>query len=672
MEKRELAFVAVCIAYLGLHFVAAIFPGYYLWGFDSWQYLGIIPSILLLTVGILVSFERINPRIDKISRKLFSNLIKLPFIVWLLIIGALLFLLREKTFFLGDGYFRISETKNGVLFFAAEPLDAFIHSFLYKILNPPTGISAEDIYAYISILSGLAAIAGVRYYLRKMVQVRYDRFRINLLIFCGGYLQLFAGYAESYSILAASLVILLISGLHMLRSGRYSIVPALMFTLSVLLHPMTLILFPALAYAYYKITKQSETPQVKYWLLPLVIFAGSYALLVLGFWARGFDPAKLIKVFFGESHILPLLSSANLYGIISLPHLNDVINLLALGMPILVSLPYASENLKKHFGDRYVIFVTISATMLFLFLVLFKPALGFARDWDIFSLSTIPLSVLTAILLYRNKQYFEKYSSAIIIICFLHTLPWIWLNAGEDRSYARAEKLAGTNYWTDAARGQLYIELSNRYFAKGLPEKAFDFLKLAYKYEKNPNYLKPASELSYKLGKFNDAVFYLNEMLVKYPDTTFITSYLPDAYLQLKMPDSAIAYLNSATAARPNDDRLLVRLGAVYMSVSNTAQAEGFFKKASEINPENIDALNYLAYIYYSGKNFTKAAEMYESILEKYPGNPNIHANIALIYNKLGNDSAVASHLDYAAKNGLNPQVLAELKKQIESDKITK
>ena len=70
-------------------------------------------------------------------------------------------MLRVHVHSLGDGYQRVYQVEKGYLHNPPEPLDFFLHSILYRLLNPSLGVSAESIYTSLSIIFGIVLVTGV-------------------------------------------------------------------------------------------------------------------------------------------------------------------------------------------------------------------------------------------------------------------------------------------------------------------------------------------------------------------------------------------------------------------------------------------------------------------------------------------------------------------------------
>jgi len=153
---------------LPLVFLAAgrFLPGPYAWGFNHLAYLpgwvfGIwLAAALLLGTLLLPSVQRAT--CDRLAGVLPRFLFERCWVPWALsaIAGGLFFLLRERSFFMGDGYLVGELVDRGVQFRAFDSLDYLLHFQVYQRLGQGGArFSSFDLYRGSAILAGMLAVA---------------------------------------------------------------------------------------------------------------------------------------------------------------------------------------------------------------------------------------------------------------------------------------------------------------------------------------------------------------------------------------------------------------------------------------------------------------------------------------------------------------------------------
>ena len=376
-----------------LYFFSSIFGSEYLWGISHLSYLPkymyIFPIILILVSIIPKSKNSLDNYFNRTADKKLS----LRIIIGLIFISFVLF--AQAIPILGDGFLRIRNIEAGMMISGAEPGDTFVHAVVYRLLNNFVTVSGAAVYSLVSLLSG----AGFLIYLAKRSIRLFDNhsdqlFFILILVFNGIFYQFF-GYVESYSILILLLSMLLTELIISLKYIEYNLSIPVLLALAIITHPVALIFLPAYFIYFFKI----RFPLKKI-IIDLIIMAGIGAMLVImsliaGKGLFGFLPEP------GENTLLPVLSSADIYGAFSFFHLLDILNLLFLAAPvIIINLLFGVEKYSKITKS----FLIISIIPI-LFVLFFNPALGFARDWDLFSIAFIPLILVFSFQLAQNKEY---------------------------------------------------------------------------------------------------------------------------------------------------------------------------------------------------------------------------------------------------------------------------
>lgn len=615
------------IIYLGFHLLSLIEPTYFLWGVNSWTYLPIIISLFLILISLLSLNHKLQDFLyEKIFKKDIYNF-KL-FIIILILFFILANIFKESTFFLGDGYLRITNASKGIFFSASEPLDTFLHSFLTNILN----ISSVKVYEYLSILSGLFAIIGIYYYSSKYFENKKNVFLIMGIILTTGASQLFYGYVESYSIFSVFLILFSLSSLNMIKQNKFSYSPTLYLSFALLLHSIAIVLIPAYLYLYYKVHRNNKNIKAVIINFSLLIIIVVISILLLSSITNVSAIQKYLEVFSSDSNLLPVFTNSNSYGIISINHLIDILNEIFLVFPAIIVIPLIVKYSKKVFYNSEIIFLSILSIPFLLFLILFKPNLGFARDWDLFSLFAFPLSILVVLLLLKIKEIrIYKIIIPLLIISAVHTFSWILVNSNEGQSLSRAKAILKTSYWTKKSKALLADDLSRYYLENKKTQKALKMSKFAYQNENNPRYLFKIATLSYNLKKIQEADKYFQELTKSNYKLAKVYNYLGDINLELR----------------------------------NLNRAERYYQKSYSLDTTNLAAINNIGLINLQFAKYQKAIKMFKHSLKYVPNNALLNYYTAICnINLMQYDSALL-YLDFAQKYGYRPNIINSLRKEV-------
>ncbi|MGB2768350.1 MAG: hypothetical protein WBC88_01325, partial [Candidatus Zixiibacteriota bacterium] len=499
MTKRQISgklFGSVFLPWMAililLHLLTIYLAPAYMWGAHFYHFyplwIGWILALVSLTILIPGVGESLYPKFEALAKRIrrpFDSLSQnksflLPSFASL----PIFWIFRNRLHLLGDGMFRITDLPEGRLHLQ-EWLDAFIHLVVYRVMvKLIPGWTPEFTYAIISVLCG-----GAFVYLALKLSALLGKTGLGkVLIFFSlislGSIQLFFGYVESYSILQVTLLAyILFSAMYLLR--KVNVFPALIaFLVSVGLHVTSLVFVPSFIYLLTRTDKsrsgkkRAPTKTIS----NAFIFAG---LMVASFlvvsWifvvATGLE--KTGKGIF----ILPLIATESYpFGMFSLAHISEFINQLLLLSPLGISLIvfFLLFKLKfNQFRDRLVNFLILATTFALVYLFAFNFTLGSA-DWDLMSMPA-PFIGLLGILLFlrwaerptadRRPSTSLKTSPpsavqcrsdvdqlktektpiigspvgkrlgawGVIFIWFsvFHTVPWIMINAHNQRSLDR-------------------------------------------------------------------------------------------------------------------------------------------------------------------------------------------------------------------------------------------
>lgn len=348
------------------------------------------------------------------------------------------------------------------------PLDVFLHSQVWLALHDSRGWEdAVPVYRLLSPLAGLVYLGGALL-ISGDERIAPGWFSFGLLTTLG-LMQLFFGYVENYSFAAAGALLYLGLGLRVLQGTSPLWQAALLLALTHATHPSTLVLAPSLLYlGWHSVRNRSgDLPErfKAFGKLPRgtgawvrVVLAMALPMLLVG-------SATFLLMERGGHGIAALLTSDRPGGgdgrwfvplwqtttrwehttLFSWPHLADLLNQQALVAPVvlpaLLWLALCRWNIADRATDSVgsaedglrraaVQFAAVAAVCSLLFSFVWNPDYGGQRDWDLFSLTALPLTLWLIALAptVARPRTLAAGMVPLLLLQALHTASWIYQN----------------------------------------------------------------------------------------------------------------------------------------------------------------------------------------------------------------------------------------------------
>ncbi|MCP4704704.1 MAG: hypothetical protein GY865_08850, partial [candidate division Zixibacteria bacterium] len=525
----------------------------------------------------------------------------------ILLVGLLFYLLRVHVHTLGDGYQRVYQVEKGYLHNPPEPLDFFLHSILYMGLNPLFGIEAETIYTSLSIIFGILFVIGI--YLFKFPESinKSSGSLVKMLILSLGGIQIFFGYVESYSLLYPATLLFILYAYRYLLIKSGLIITTILFVLAISSHQLGYILLPAFCYLLYfnlRIVKPSNKSEK---ILPIIISL-IVLMTLIGFYIN--QSLKFPQYQTSISDMLLPFYSASEYSIISFAHIIDIFNEILLIAPMIIILvplfiKYKTTEISKK-QIKYFFYLMIGPSILFI--CLFDPKLGMARDWDLFS---TPMAIvgLVVILLSLERKHFNtmsKYAKTSLIFGTLFFVAvWIFMNSSESRQLIRAEKLLEVS-----SKNRSYsLELIAHHYWQILDdkEKALEFYYRIDEENRSARICQKITQLEYKLKHYRKAI--KSAYLGISKDDKMIDLYVlcGASYQKLKIYPKALEYLLKARKLKPKHSYTYSYLGNTYLKMDSLGKALESHKMSAQLDPNSATNFFNTAYIFIEMKVFDSA-----------------------------------------------------------------
>jgi len=595
-----------------VYILAGLIPFESLWGFNHLKYFPDYVPIIYAVLFLLIALPYISNNVIEIIGGLMRKFQALPPLVRIIIIGAgsavVFYFLRVHVHSLGDGYQRIYQIEKGYWYYHTEPLDFFLHAVLYRVLKLFSVYSGELSYTIISISAGAVFVIAV--YLLKFPD-NIPTSNINLIkvlaVSLGG-MQMFFGYVESYTFYYLFGLLFLIWAIRFILSDTGIMAASILLALAIASHITAMFLLPPYVYlTYFNLKKTNPKTFVQKYLpsliVLLVIFGHIAAQIRLKFFVDIYTPS------FG-AEFLPFVSASE-YAMISPIHFYDILNQLLLIIPALfLMLFYFIPNIKFDSNRKTLNrFLGLSVICAVLVIFIVDPKLGYARDWDLFSIPTAVLGLTLATLFLLGLSGKERVNSRTVFMIasfsILFFSGWILTNASEKRQLHRAEDLLGLS---EKGRGYSTELLAHYYRSSDNDsEKSLELLEGITGPAKNARVYGKIAKAQMDLQRFDDALKSAYNGIALDSSDTELQLMAGFLWLKKERPELALPRLLKANELAPNRPEILRFLCTVYTNLDSLGKAILIGHEVIRIRPEYAPAYIDLGEIYFRMRVFDSA-----------------------------------------------------------------
>lgn len=327
------------------------------------------------------------------------------------------------------------------------PLDVFLHAKAWQLGHRSFGWPDPiPVYLIISVLAGVAFVWALLRLSTWLGRDRAERVLTVGLVLTLGLMQLFFGYIENYTLVAVGVLIYAWLALRAARGEINLVWPATVLAIAHATHPASIVLAPSLAYlAWLQVNRvPREGRRLASW-RALVSIVAPYTLVFIGVMALMTAGGHGVGALLGadapgggdRSWFVPLFRTSTRwehYTMFSMGHLTDIVNEQLLVAPALLpGLALAAIFAWGRLPRRDPAFRVLGLlTALFLLLILtWNPDYGGQRDWDLFSLASIPAALWLAYTLSRalpERDALRPAGWALISAQAFHMIAWIYSN----------------------------------------------------------------------------------------------------------------------------------------------------------------------------------------------------------------------------------------------------
>ena len=396
-----------------------------------------------------------------------------------------------------------------------------------------------------SEILGLEATTGIRMFscllggIWVFVVLRIlNRFRdkpsisvwLALFLLFGACIEFFCGYIEYYPPLMLVLLLYGVSALRALHDEGSPAMPVLWLALATYIHVQAILFMPSLVFVLIWRMVKSRRVEVETYLPILLISLTAITTSI----AWIYTP---LGHFF-----LAWSNSKNMYGLISLAHLADMANELMLLMPLIPALlcmawagRSSSTPLKADAASGAVPrdwlctrqewkFASLLLFPGMLFLLLFRPDLGIARDWDLFALLGLGM-ILWALLVLRRfgrtvtfEDSHMPWKGPAIIISLVLTFAWIGTHASTERSIKRFEAIMMYDPFLPGHAAYEYGNLARAYYNEGNLQHAIGLMEQSVASDGRPWHYTRLSKYYWEDGRLARSIELLGDAVDQWPE----------------------------------------------------------------------------------------------------------------------------------------------------------
>jgi hypothetical protein len=588
--------------------VASFLPHVRLWGINHLSYHRPVVRVILLAI-ICASFipavnERAYAGLGKLYRLVGAGRRGLMLAGLIVAVMMVLFLsLGSSTFLLGDGVYvfnnmtvaaekeitpkdylrNVTLSENSWSFVKGHRTAASVNpgsdllNFLSSYaLRRAFGADALTGVRVLSALMGGLLVVALLVFLRRMGGGAPWPACAALVVLGSGAVQLFFGYVENYAPVLLVGVVYALTAYRAL-SGRGSIgYPLAMLVVAVLLHAQALMLLPSTVFLIVWAAWLKKRPAlwgVAWKSIAAVTVAGAVIAALTGV---------------GGDYYLALTGGT--YAAFSLPHLLDVVNELLLLLPaglifyVLGAVSEADPDDANGTRGLWAAFAWCLLVPCCLFLLLFRPDLGMARDWDLFAFTGLGFAVPAVLGLrrfLRSGRLARHYARVVVpalTVSLVLTFAWITVNADAERSVRRFTSILE---YDKTGQAYAYETLAKQYEVRGDRDGQLGALQSAYNVSRNPRYKVKIAEIR---GDESLVVEGLREMLDRDPANDAARGRLLHLLMMRGDTDGVIDVAATGMRQSPQNSYYPYCMGRALIAQGKLREGVAYFERCQQLD----------------------------------------------------------------------------------------
>lgn len=502
----------------------------------------------------------------------------------ILLLSAAMWLLRVRSYFLGDQQVWLDNIHADRYPLFTEPLAAlawrgYVH--LLRILAIPP---LEKWLAIFPVLCGIASAPLVWQISRYMARDWNTRVLGLVLIATLGTTQLYCGYFESYAIVTLAVLLYILVGLRHARGEGSLLLVGLSLALAVATHLVVLYLIPS----YLLLILRARTSAVRgaaLVLLPLFV-AGGVAWLLQIHGAEILRPFQVLRVALLTSG-LGRPQPANLAS-----HLADFANLIFLMMPVpallILSRVFAGSFRTWAAAPERAFLMAAAIPGIFVAAALVLPGSP-AQDWDLMSVTALPAALFGILLGLSPDPNLpsSRLRIGLATLSFGPLLAFILVNADEGAGTRRFKVIIDPSIALSShERAYADEKLVKYYISRQDADSTLVYAQRALTAEAgNPRFYATVGTALYNLHRYTEGAHYFEEAIRGGLDRGEVYYQLGLCYMREHRYDEALAEFRVA-ADLGDRPEYLHNLGMAMLATGDASAAHSVWNYVREHWPE--------------------------------------------------------------------------------------
>ena len=585
--------------YVGAVFVASLRPGPGAWGFHLSGFLpgplGVLLEGLLVFGAAGVAVAALRPNRDSTSRRPRARTPRMRagmrFAPLLLPLAGVLWLCRERTYFLGDQLVWLDNLPAGRDPVFSEPLAARIWGGFAALLRTLALPVDAPHLAILPVGCGVIAMALSWGIVRELTSRPGDRVFALALIATAGVSQLYFGHIESYAVIAVFLLAYILIGIRAAEGdGSWALLPAALIA-AIASHLVLLFLYPSYILATLSRHRRSWE-RVALAFAPLVL--AGVVITILGFGVQ--DILRPFRTLYAGIAGGGSSQEAHAGGLTQA--LVDFVNSIGLVMPVPALLLLArvasarpgSPSLGSP-AQRFLALAAAGGLLAGIALVLGGTS---AQDWDLLAVTLIPVALfgISFVGTTQGGAVPTRARFGLVSIALGSLLAFALVNAGERPGVRRFECLmAPPAHLRHHERAFGSEKLVKYYSAHRDYTRMLVYARQAAEAEPTiPRYWSNVGTALYGLGRFDEAARFFEEAARKGMRQPQLFYTLGLCYMNLKEPALAAARFRTANDISGGTPEYLTSLGFALLASGDTAGARATWRQVLARWPEQEDA----------------------------------------------------------------------------------
>jgi tetratricopeptide (TPR) repeat protein len=213
----------------------------------------------------------------------------------------------------------------------------------------------------------------------------------------------------------------------------------------------------------------------------------------------------------------------------------------------------------------------------------------------------------------------RRMSVVLVFTSLVSTLPWIWVNASQQKSVARFEDLLRMD---GRAIGHGYETLACYFRDRGEHERSVEWWKGAIAVDPNPRYLGALGNAYRRLGDYDKAIEAYHRslrMASRFPGRSGVHKNLGNTLAGVGRYEEAVLQLKKAIDLSPERTELYQNLGNILGKLGRYGEAVSYLEVALESDRNNMALYRALGICYASMGRGEEAGRYLNTYLKSRP-----------------------------------------------------